>query len=58
MVYENGEAVPCPTESDCVGDYYCKNEGDAQPVFNRNVRAADTESKHNSLRLWRLLVHF
>ena len=44
-VYENGEAVPCPTESDCVGDYYYKNEGDAQSAFNRNVRStADTES--------------
>ena len=45
MVFEDGEAVPCPTSADCVGDFAFANEGEAQPVFNNNIRAAsDTEA--------------
>ena len=37
MVYEDGEAVPCPTSADCVGTIAFANEGEAQPVFNNNI---------------------
>ena len=45
MVYENGEAIPCPTGTECVGDFAFVHMDEAQPVFNNNIRAAsDTES--------------
>ena len=44
MVYEDGNEVPCPSDSDCVGEYAFTSESEAQSVFNRNVRStADTE---------------
>ena len=43
-VYENGELIPCPTDTDCVGDYTFESKVDAQSVFDTNVRStADTE---------------
>ena len=43
-IYEDGEALPCPTDYECVGEYAFANENEAQPVFNNNIRAvSDTE---------------
>ena len=43
-VYENGEALPCPIDYECVGDYAFIHKEEAQPIFNNNVRAAsDTQ---------------
>ena len=44
-VYEDGEALPCPTDYECVDEFAFANLGEAQPVFNNNIRAAsDTET--------------
>ena len=44
MVYENGEAIPCPTDDDCEGDYAFANYAEAQKVFGSNTRAlSDTQ---------------
>ena len=40
MVYENGEAIACPTGTECVGDFAFVHMDEAQPVFNNNIRAA------------------
>lgn len=43
-VYENGEAIPCPTDDECEGDFAFANYADAQVVFGSNVRAlSDTQ---------------
>ena len=44
-VYEDGEAIACPSGAECVGDYAFVHLDEAQPVFNNNIRAAsDTEA--------------
>ena len=43
-VYENGEAIPCPSDIDCVDDYAFADYKDASKTLGTNVRSiTDTE---------------